>query len=125
MPVSASVFGSGFGAWASLDVAAKRQSAALKIAVNVDFMAASLAHQATPCAVFVLGNAHHLDAEDQRRIVRNRPAARAPVGERWRNDEPAPSADLHAGNPLVPAPDHLAGAERELKRGPADGRIEL
>src|SRR5688572_25661416 len=62
-------------------------------------------------------NVQQLDVEEQGRVRRNDAAGAAcavPVrrGERQR----APPADLHSGNALIPAANHLAGAQAECKR---------
>src|SRR6478672_3953929 len=67
------------------------------------------------------------DVEHQCRIRRNDAAGptRA-VAERGRNDQRALAADIHRGDTLVPARDHLTLADLELERLVAvDGRIEF
>src|SRR4051794_12955928 len=72
-------------------------------------------------------DAEQLDVEHQRRVRRDHTAgAAAAVAERRRNDERALAADLHAGDPLIPAGDHLAAAEHERERLVAIARaVEL
>src|SRR3954451_24216744 len=74
-----------------------------------------------------LADAEQVDDEDQRLVGADR-AARAAlaVGEVRRDRDPAPAADLHARDPLVPARDDLALAEAELERVAAvPGGVEL
>src|SRR5215472_13608631 len=76
------------------------------------------------------GSALHveqLDLEDQRRVGRDDAAgATRAVAELWRDDERALAADLHRGDPFVPAGDDLMLAERKLERLPAIERaVEL
>ncbi len=53
-------------------------------------------------------------------------SAFGPVCERRRDDQLAPSTDLHAGHALVPAGDHLSLAEGEAERFVAlPGRVEF
>ena len=63
--------------------------------------------------------------EVQQRIGRDdgRRARRA-VAEVRRDDELALGAHAHPGHALVPAPDHLASAERELKRAALERGVE-
>src|SRR3954447_20958385 len=62
-------------------------------------------------------DAEQLDVEHQRRVRRDHTAgAAAAIAERRRNDERALAADLHAGDALIPAGDHLAAAEHERER---------
>src|SRR5207302_2133297 len=58
-----------------------------------------------------------LDVEDERGVwgYRRAGAARA-VAEIRRDDQRARSADLHAGDPLIPSANDLAGAEAERER---------
>src|SRR3546814_17923154 len=57
------------------------------------------------------------DIEDQRGVRRNHPAGAAgTIAELGRDDQGALAADLHAGDALVPAADHPAGAERKGER---------
>src|SRR4051812_36768615 len=70
-----------------------------------------------PQACLALADADEVDDEDQRR-ARLDDAARAPlaVGLVRRDGEPATAADLHAGDPLVPALDDHPDAQAELQR---------
>src|SRR4051812_747859 len=66
--------------------------------------------------------------DEHERLARADHAARAALAVREvGRDRQAPAApDLHAGDALVPAADHLAAAELELERVPAvPGRVEL
>src|SRR4051794_37395540 len=62
-------------------------------------------------------NAKQFDVEDQRRVGRDRArrAART-VAEIGRDRQGALAADLHAGDALVPALDHLVRPEAERER---------
>src|ERR1035437_217846 len=75
----------------------------------------------------ILFHADEFDIEEQRRVRRDAGAraARA-VAELGRNDERPRAADLHAGDALIPAPNHRAGAELERERLPVIARaVEL
>ena len=67
----------------------------------------------------------HFHFEDERRVRRDGPAADTAIGERRRNDQTANAARLNADQPLVPACDHLPGAEHERERRSTDVRFEL
>ena len=56
---------------------------------------------------------HEVDLEDQGRVGRDRAVGLVAVAEGRRDREAAPAAHLHAGNALVPARDHPAGADDE------------
>src|SRR4051794_17909953 len=72
-------------------------------------------------------DAEQLDVEHERGVGRDHAACpAAAVAERRRNDERALAANLHAGDALVPAGDHLTGAEHEHERIVAIARaVEL
>src|SRR6267154_4067845 len=67
------------------------------------------------------------DIEHQRGVRRNEAAGAArAVTQCGRNDQGALAADLHRGDALVPAGDHLALPDRKLERLVAvDRRVEL
>src|SRR5262245_35017682 len=57
-----------------------------------------------------------LDLEHQGRVRRDRARVTLlAVCELGRDGQPAQAADLHAGDPLIPAGDHLAGPELEAE----------
>src|SRR6185436_16040570 len=57
------------------------------------------------------------DVEDERRVRRNHASGPlCSVPERRRNGERTLSADLHAGNTLVPARNYFSGAKAECER---------
>src|SRR5918993_4819169 len=64
-----------------------------------------------------LPNSQEFDVEDQRGIRRDDAAdtARA-VAVRRRNGQRPLAADLHAGDPFIPAADYFAAAKPELER---------
>src|SRR6476661_7733576 len=70
---------------------------------------------------------HEVDDEDQRLSGGDGAAGAAvAVAQVGRDGELAPTADLHAGDALVPALDHSAGAEGEVERSTAvPRRVEL
>src|SRR5579871_6635297 len=67
------------------------------------------------------------DVEQQRRVRRNDAAGAArAIAERRRDDQRALAANLHGGDALVPAADHVAGADREREWLVAvDRRVEF
>src|SRR5450631_1115270 len=70
---------------------------------------------------------HKIDDEDQRLARRDRATSTTiSVGQVRRNDQPATSADPHAGDAVVPAFDDPAAAERKRQRVAAAPRaVEL
>src|ERR1700682_360487 len=86
----------------------------------------------SPIRHFIIGapgllHLEELDVENQGGIRRDRPggAARA-IAELGRDRQCTRAADLHAGDPLVPAGDYLLGAEGELEGLAAvDRAVEL
>src|ERR1700744_6074083 len=59
-------------------------------------------------------HAEQLDVEHQRRVRRDHAAGAArAVAKLRRDDQRAVAADLHGGDALVPAGDHLSLADRE------------
>src|SRR5262249_61231923 len=69
----------------------------------------------TACSA--LFHVEQLDVEDERRVRWNHTAGAArAVAERRRDHERPLAADLHAGEPLIPALNHLSAAQTELKR---------
>src|SRR5690606_5959219 len=68
-----------------------------------------------------------VDLEEQRGVRRDHAAGPAgAVAELGRDHEPAGATDPHAGDALIPAADHVAGAEREAERlAPVLARVEL
>src|SRR5450759_3153795 len=75
----------------------------------------------------ILFHADEFHVEEQRRVRRDDGArATRAVAELGGNDERARAADLHAGDALIPAANHRAGAELERERLPVIARaVEL
>src|SRR4051812_32269320 len=68
---------------------------------------------------------HKVDDEDEGRVRRDRPGALGAVAELGWDHQLAATADLHAGEALVPAADDHPGAELDGEVLPAPGRVEL
>ena len=84
-----------------------------------------LGHRGQPAKEVLRADGDELDVKVQQRIGRDdgRRARRA-VAEVRRDDELALGAHAHPGHALVPASDHFASAERELKRAALERGVE-
>src|SRR5215475_13840311 len=82
---------------------------------------------ATLASTTCLLDRQQLDVENQRGVGRNDPAGPArSIAELRRDDQRSLAADLHGGDPLVPAGDDALHADGELEGCAAvDGGIEF
>ena len=103
--MSASVFKSGFGAWPSVDVAARKLSDTLRMTVGVDFM--PVAYRRRPPRVYAVAQA--ADEVDTELL---RPSVSA-CGSRGREDATAPGGEAN----LI-----AAGSAAPLRGPPMDER---